>query len=206
MLRLKLNFLLWALLVLPGVVYSVESTVDPKYIALGEKGIKANANGNLFEAMHLLKESADKGYAPAQATLAYIMDKADEDEEAFKLYKQSALQSHPPGQYGLAIMYMKGEGVAANQKIAGRWMALSAKLGHVPAMLALALAYEHGTMGLERNLDAASEWILRCHEKANSVCTQRLSQAYRTGNLGLPVDLPKAQELYRLMNQGVDLK
>lgn len=171
------------------------------YVEMGKKGIEAFTKGDVVSAMGLLEKSADNGYAPAQATLAYILDAAEEDDAAFELYKKSALQMHPPGQYGLSLMYMKGEGVTVNQQVAGKWMRFSADAGHVPAMRAMALASEFGTLGLDRNLPMASEWFHRCHDAGDGVCTQRLSRAYGTGDLGFPVNMQKATELYDSINK-----
>ncbi|UCH40122.1 MAG: hypothetical protein JSU67_18705, partial [Gammaproteobacteria bacterium] len=42
----------------------------------GERGIAEYRKGNLIVGMELLQKSAEAGYAPAQTTLAYILDAA----------------------------------------------------------------------------------------------------------------------------------
>lgn len=201
MLKLKIFFAVLSL-----VTTTVVIAEEQDYIEQGEKGIEAFKEGRLIEAMGLLQQSADKGYAPAQASLAFILDSSEEDKAAFELYKKSALQQYPPGQYGLSTMYMKGEGVSANQVIAGRWMKLSARQGHVPAMRAIALAYEYGTLGIDKDLSMASEWFHECHDKGDMSCSRRLSRAYGTGDLGFAVNMEKAKELYELINTPTEEK
>src|SRR5690349_18225376 len=106
-----------------------------------EEGLKAYQDGGLVAAMSLLRRAADAGHAGAQAALAYILDKTDEDEEAVKYYKLSAAQGHPDGMYGLAGMYLQGEGVKQDFAEGRKWMLKAAEAGQPMAIHAMADGY-----------------------------------------------------------------
>lgn len=151
--------------------------------------------------MDLLNKSAEKGYAPAQTTLAYILDQSEEDDQAFKLFEQAAKQNYAAAQFGLGNMYAKGEGVEQDPLIAGQWIKKSAEQSHRPAMRAYAFALEFGKLGLDRNSELALHWYQLCNDAGDSVCARRLVQAYEKGDLGQPADENKADELRRRLNQ-----
>ena len=74
---------LFSLLMLSSSLVLADAKTD------GDKGIEEFRNGNLIEAMRLLEISAEQGYVPAQVTLAYILDQAEQNSEAFHWYQQS---------------------------------------------------------------------------------------------------------------------
>lgn len=171
------------------------------YIEDGELGIKAFQQGNLITAMELLNKSAIHGYAPAQTTLAYILDQSEENERAFELYQQAANNSYPAGMFGLASMYAKGEGAPLNPVKAGQWIKKSALLKHVPAMRALAYALESGSLGFDKDEEQAFQWYSQCDKAGDVVCTRRLMQAYAKGELGKTIDKKTAEVLQRQLNR-----
>jgi hypothetical protein len=171
------------------------------FIELGEKGIEAFRQGNLILAMDLLSKSAEKGYAPAQTTLAYILDQSEENDQAFILFEQAAKQNYAAAQFGLGKMYASGEGVEQNQSIAGEWIKKSAEQSYLPAMRAYAFALESGSLGFDKNSEQAFHWYQLCDDAGDTVCTRRLAQVYETGDLGQPVDENKADELRRRLNK-----
>jgi TPR repeat protein len=177
------------------------ATDDENFIELGEKGIEAFRQGNLILAMDLLNKSAVKGYAPAQTTLAYIMDQAEENDRAFEWFELAAKQNYAAAQFGLGNMYAKGEGTPKDPLIAGQWIKKSALQQHAPAMRAYAYALEYGNLGFEMGPDQALHWYRLCSDAGDLVCTRRLVQAYETGDLGEPVDEDRANELRRRLNQ-----
>jgi len=168
----------------------------------GDKGIEEYRNGNLIEAMNLLEKSAVKGYTPAQVTLAYILDQAEQDNEAFHWYQQSANLNHPAGLFGLAGMYAKGEGTDKNLPKAGQLIKQSALLKHLPAMRAYAYALEYGQLGFSQNNLAAAEWYLKAANSGDEVSMRRLRNAYTLGQLGMPIDPEQASKWDAEINMG----
>jgi TPR repeat protein len=160
----------------------------------GDKGIEEYRNGNLIEAMYLLEKSALKGYIPAQITLAHILDKAEQNSEAFHWYQQAAKNKDAAGLFGLGGMYAKGEGTPADPPKAGQLIKQSALLGHLPAMRAYAYALEHGQLGFSQNNSAAVEWFIKAANSGDKVSMRRLRNAYTLGQLGMPVDPEQASK------------
>jgi len=186
----KSNFkhLLW----LPFWLTTHVFAVDLEYIEDGKKGIEAFRQGDLITAMGLLERSAAGGYAPAQTTLGFILDGAEENSRAFELFQAAANSGYPEAMFRLGKMYAKGEGVDINQALAGDWIKKAASLQHVPAMRALAIALEHGTLGFVKNEIKSYHWYLKCDENGDSVCSRRLMVLFTNGGLGHAADKVKA--------------
>jgi len=182
------------------------NATEPDYVELGKQGIEAFRVGNLMQAMDLLGKSAAKGYAPAQTTLAYILDKSEDDDAAFKLFQQAAEQGYAEGQFGLGGMYAKGEGTTLDPVKAGELIRQSAMQNYIPAVRAYAKALEYGNLGFTRNLAQAVESYQLCHDLGDSVCTFRLALAYKTGELALPVVINRSTQLTLQLNQKSDEK
>jgi len=79
---------------------------------------KEFARGDLVAAMSLWRKAAQEGYAPAQARLGDVLDKAEEDQEAVEWYRKAAAQGNSAGEDGLGQMYAKGEGVKQDFEMA----------------------------------------------------------------------------------------
>lgn len=184
----NLSHLAWLLLFLTTNLFAVDS----EYIEEGKKGIEAFRIGDVIKAMGLLERSAAGGYAPAQTTLGFILDGAEDNERAFELFLAAAKSGYPEAMFRLGKMYAQGEGVDINQVLAGEWIKKAASLQHVPAMRALAIALEHGTLGFGKNETKAYHWYLECDENGDSVCRKRLMDIFTTGGLGHAVDKEKA--------------
>ena len=158
----------------------------------GDKGIAEYRKGNLIESMLLLEKSAGKGYAPAQVTLAYILDKSEQDTQALHWYQQAANNNYPAGLFGLGNMYATGEGTEKDPQKAGQLIKQSALLDHVPAMRAYAYALEYGLLNFNQNSSSALEWYLKAASSGDKVSMRRLNNAYTLGELGLPIDPAQA--------------
>lgn len=179
---------------------------EEAHIVQGEKGIEAFRQGNLILAIKLLGKSAAQGYVPAQTTLAYILDQAEENERAFKLFQQAAKKNYPAAQFGLGNMYAKGEGTDKNPALAGQWIRKAAIQHYVPAMRAYSFALESGSLAFDRNIKQAFQWYIQCSNAGDVVCTRRLIQAYNRGDLGQPVNKEKALELRRKLQLPLEEK
>ena len=197
MIKLIFKCFVVSLFLIPGTGFAA----DAQAVEQGDKGIEAFRQGNLISAMELLSKSAEKGYAPAQVTLAYIMDQAEENDRAFELFGQAAKQDNAAAQFGLGSMYAKGEGTPKDPYIAGQYIKKSALQSHAPAMRAYAYALESGGLGFDRHLDQALHWFQQCHEADDKVCTRRLVNIYENGELGLPVNKEKADVFRRQLSK-----
>ena len=161
-----------------------------------ETGSKAFAAGNMVDAMTPLKLAADKGHAAAQALLAYILDSAEFNEESVAYYRKSADQGNADGQFGLASMYLTGEGLTKNIDEARRLFYLSAKQGNKNAVVVLAQSHINGGLGLDEATLRGPEalfWIKSAADFDYLPALIALSAAYGSGKYGLTID-PKMVE------------
>lgn len=170
------------------------------YVQMGEKGIEAFQKGDIVTAMELLERSAKQGYAPAQATLAYLLDKSDFDVQALQWYEKSANQGNADGQYGLAGLYANGEGVKKDSDVALRWLLKAVEQNHKLATRMYAHSLEAGYLDLQKDEKKALALYRQCHDAGEMSCTRRLSRAYRNGELGLAIDETIANKLYSKIN------
>ena len=112
------------------------------------RGLQAYHRGDVSTAMSLLRGPAAAGHAPAQALLAFILDRADFADEALRLYRAAAAQGDAEAHAGLANLLLTGRGIAKDEKQALEHFSKAAALGHVPAIQVLADAHLKGLMGL----------------------------------------------------------
>lgn len=162
------------------------------------EGSEAYRTGDVVRAMALLRKPADAGHAPSQALLAYILDKAEFNEEAVAYYRKAAEQGDAEGEFGLGTMYASGEGVKRDLSEARKWITRAAEKNHASAVVTIAHAYMQGGLGIEeaeRNGVAALGWIRRAADAGNVPAMETLALAYRRGTYGLSVDVKQAEAL-----------
>jgi hypothetical protein len=126
-----------------------------------EQGVMEFNRGDLVASMALWRKAAEEGYAPAQVWLGDILDKAEEDADAFIWYRKAAEQGSAAGEFGLGLMYAKGEGVPADLTKAHSYVLKAAEQNHVPAMIAMMAGYRNGGLGLTPDPVQAGAWEAR---------------------------------------------
>jgi TPR repeat protein len=171
---------------------AVASETIDDYIA---KADEAFDRSDVISAMNWYRKAAELGYAPAQSRLAYLLDKAEENEEAVRWYRMAAEQQYAEAEFGLAEMYNAGEGVERDYEQAVAWFTRAAEQGYMPAVHVLALAHEKGQMGLRINYDASVSWLRIGVEHRDPWSIKRLAKAYRNGELGLRYEPEQASAL-----------
>jgi TPR repeat protein len=143
-----------------------------------------------------LKRAADAGHPAAQALYGDILDRAELNDEAVSYLRKAAEQGNADGQYGLAVMYLTGEGVVRDDAEAGRWMRAAAAQDHLYAVIALAKAYINGDerLGAASRRDAAAGPLLvKAAEAGELVAMDALAKAYVSGEYGLEADPAQAE-------------
>lgn len=125
---------------------------------------KEFARGNLIVALSLWRKAADQGYAPAQARLGDMFDKAEDDKDAFEWYQKSAAQGNAAGEFGLGQMYLKGEGVAKDTEKAFTYISKAAEKGNLQAVLLIRDVYRNGSLGQAVDLAKSAEWDKKAQE------------------------------------------
>lgn len=158
-------------------------------------GGKIYESGDVVGAMPILRRSADSGYAPAQALLAYIFDYSEYDEDAVVYYRKAADQGNANGQFGLGTMLSLGKGVKKNLAEARRWITLAAEQGHKQAINVMAQAYLGGQLDIsenERQGEDALKWVKLAADNGYLLAIDSLVLAYRNGSMGLAADAAAA--------------
>lgn len=123
-----------------------------------QKAIKMWEIGNFTEAMALWHKIAEQGYAPAQVWLANTLDYSEQNEAAVVWFRKAADQGDPAGEFGLAAMYEKGEGIAQDNGQALTYFTRAAEKNYQDAVFRLALLYKNGGLGLQPDPEKAAFW------------------------------------------------
>jgi len=139
-----------------------------------QKGYAAYLADDLMMAMQYLEKAANQGHGDAQALLAYILDKAEENERALELYRLAAAQGNPAGQFGLGQMYASGEGVKQSNETALEWIRKAADNGYVPAIMQLAESYDKAALGLEIDQQKSLMYLRKAASLGNAQARQKL--------------------------------
>ncbi len=125
---------------------------------------KEFARGNLVVAIALWKKAAALGYAPSQVWLGEILDKSEDDEEAVAWYRKAVAQGDAAGEFGLGLMYAKGEGVKKDFVQALALVRRSAEKNHLPAIASLRDIYKFGRFGVAIDLAESEIWDAKAKE------------------------------------------
>lgn len=120
---------------------------------------KLFASGELIVAMQLALKAAEAGHAEAQARVGSVLDKSEEDDQAFEWFSKSAAQGNAAGQFGLGEMYAKGEGAPQDMARAYALLVLAADQGHPQATMMIMLAYQRGGLGLKPDPGQHQVWL-----------------------------------------------
>jgi TPR repeat protein len=154
----KRNRATWqAILAVALVGYGLPAWADEAAEQL-QAGIEAFNRGDLPGAMALYETAAEAGSAEAQVRLAYLLDYAEDNEQAVRWYRAAAAQEYPEGIAGLAGMYAKGEGVAQDSSQALELFEKAGEAGHEGSVRILISAYEMGELGVEKDATQAAYW------------------------------------------------
>ena len=112
---------------------------------------------------------------------------------ALKEWEPLAEQGDAVAQYGLGLMYYKGQGVTQDYKLALKWTRLVAEQGHAMAQLVLGVMYQKG--------DGVTQDYIRAHMWFNIAASQGSLPAMTSRNTiqieMTSADISKAQDLFR---------
>ena len=156
------------------------------------EGMQALQSGDTVGAMRLFRKAAEQGYAPAQAQLAIILDRSENNEEAFAWYQKAADQNDAEGQYGLGMMYLAGDGIEKDETQGIQLIEAAAQQNLTRAMISIFHFYEKGLHGLPADTQQAVNWLERIAATDNKWAAELLASAYRNGELGVTPNDEKA--------------
>lgn len=163
-------------LFLSGLLFALcvgGAAADPE--ADYQRGFRAYSEEDLITAMEVLGRAADAGHPRAQALLGYIFDKAEDNAAAMRYYRMAADQGDPAGDYGVASLYLAGEGVDKDQAEGVRWMSMAAEKGYGPAVQVMAEAYLDGSLGVTPDREEALRLLRLAAAQGYESARRRLS-------------------------------
>lgn len=114
---------------------------------------------------------------------------------AFQDWLPLAEQGHADAQFGMGMLYERGEGVPPDPSAAAKWYLKAAEQDHALAQTALASMYERGR-GVPQSAHEAAKWYRRAAELGNPQAQFDLGAAYEYGS-GVPADLEQAMAWYQ---------
>ena len=131
------------------------------------QGRRYSDEKNYAKAVFCFEKAAEKGYAPAQASLAYMYSFGEgvqkDEAKAFSLYKAAADQGSAPAQHIVGLYYRDGNVVKKDLAEAVRWFELSAQQGYANAEFYLGSMYYIGE-GVRENRPEGVKWLKKAAE------------------------------------------
>ena len=188
-----LKSLLLTICLTPLSGISEESNQNEFFTRELERANRSYAQQDLPDAMIILRSIAEKGYAPAQYKLAFVLDYGEQNEEAVQWYTKAAQSGHSGAQIDLALKYISGEGVEPDIGTAILWLDRAAAQNATQAIMILADLYaREGTANT--NYEKAMHWYKKAFEADDRQGAAAIYEAYRDGRLGLEQNPEKAGE------------
>jgi TPR repeat protein len=116
-------------------------------------------------------------------------------ETALQVFETLADQRDPRGEYGLALLYVEGKGLAQDYAQALKWFTRAAKQGYADAQYHLGVMYNEAE-GVARDYAEAAKWWLKAAERGVSEAQYNIGFMYARGR-GVPQDYAEAVKWYR---------
>jgi TPR repeat protein len=156
------------------------------------------------QALRWFQRAAAEHYAPAAYDLGLMLLEPGihHDEKAGADWLSRAAQRGlAPAQTNLAILYVKGIGVARNESEARRLAKKAADQHFAPAEFLLGAMYESGTGG-KKDAGEAAHWYRKAAEQGHAQAENNLAGLYLDG-VGVSRNIEEAIKWYKLAaNQG----
>lgn len=151
---------------------------------------------NNQRALKSLRESATRGYLPAQKLVARFSLQQDKNPtEALKWFKKAADQGDMQAQMYCAAAYRFGVGVRKNEDKARRYDIAAAKQGNSLAQASLAEHFLESRHSQNKKLGLI--WAKRSAEQKEPAAQYLLARVYANGKLE-PKDMEQAKALFDL--------
>ena len=182
----NLSLVMLVLLLMP--VAASAATDDENY----QKGFDAYLGDDMFGAMRLLDLAAQNDHVKAIRLLAYINDKAEENETAVRLYKRGAALGDEHSALALYILHKIGEAPEIDETDALEYLKFAADKELPEAMHRLAEVYGKGEMGTTVDNRKALRLLSMAAKARHEPALRSLSDAYSRGEYGLRIDASRA--------------
>ena len=144
--------------------------------------------GALASDIGEIMDKAKQGSAISQYILATeyqygLGGLIEDDAEAIKWMRKSALQGTAIAQYNLGLMLANGEGTPKNYAKAMEWLIKSANQGYLKGQTTLGRVYAAGEI-TPKNYEQAIYWLSKAAKGGSVDAQYRLAQSFQdTGNI-----------------------
>ena len=148
---------------------------------------------NLENAIDWYENASNRNNREAQCALGQIYAGRGEYKRAYDYFYASANNHYNAAQYELGILFLKGQGVQADEQAAIHWLSLSMEQMYVPAILKLAEVYKQ-----KKTVDGYRE-ALSYYLKASSFSAEaerNIAEFYYYGYGDLSADTAQAFSWY----------
>jgi TPR repeat protein len=108
-----------------------------------------------------LRRAAAQNYAPAQQILGAYCQTEGKTDEALTWWRKAAEQGNAWSQFGLAVSYWQGKGVAEDPAAAAAWARKAAEQNDATAALLLGKVYASGEM---RDARESAKWFFKAEK------------------------------------------
>lgn len=144
--------------------------------------------GALANDIGEIMDKAKQGSAISQYILATeyqygLGGLIEDDAEAIKWMRMSALQGTAIAQYNLGLMFANGEGTPKNYAKAMEWLLKSANQGYLEGQTTLGRVYAAGEI-TPKNYEQAIYWLSKAVKGGSVDAVDHLAQSFQdTGNI-----------------------
>ncbi len=146
-----------------------QSTKDPDLESQALMWYRAAAHSGLIEAQRSFGERL------------ITRPKTESDlETGIRWLRTASANDDPVALYRLGIAHRTGEGVRRNEVRAFQLFRAAADLGHIPALIELALHYEFA-MGTAFSIEDAIHWYRQAAQSGSTAAELRLAEIYASG-------------------------
>lgn len=169
----------------------------PKHLEVAARAVH---QGDTAAALRHLLPLAKRGDAEAQFMLVSVLQASDQKQAGHWL-RTAADNRHPAAAHILGLMYLHGNGVQEDPRLAIKWLRIAAEGGIRSAQLQLGQLYRNGPNSIQDDQEAA-KWITKAAMAGDAEAQFQLAEMYRYG-YGVQVDGNAVQKwLRRAAEQG----
>ncbi len=167
---------------------------------MNRRGNEALQSRDYAQALTWYRKSAEQGFAPGEAGLAFMYQHGlgvpKDFAQAQQWYRKSADQGLPRAENEVGQGYLLGQGLPMDYKQAAEWFRKSAEQGNPLGEHQLGFMYLKGWGGLPRDFAQAVQWFRKSADQNLAVGQYSLGNMYLNG-WGLPQDYAQAAQWFR---------
>ena len=158
-------------------------------------------------AAFYLEMAAQQGDVDSMMSLAELSSEQSSilhNIDSVYWYLQAALKGHHEAQYKSGMLYVEGQIIPQDFRLAYRWLLLAGQKGHKEAQFQLGVLYSKG-LGVPRNDYRAAKWYKKSAQQGHRDASAILGTLYYDGK-GVSQDFEQALHWFTQSAQSGDLQ